>query len=132
MSGEELQIEQRLIEVTEAHKRALRQLAKRDAAREELGAAVYQAARDEALSITIPPVPKPKATGKKGDPQIHLPGFVVWLSGDGAAQQRNRLVEVAQPNVDFAELTHHGNVLGVLFDCLLELSPIGVKSGFVA
>jgi DNA replicative helicase MCM subunit Mcm2 (Cdc46/Mcm family) len=75
--SEELQMEQRLHEVTEAHKRALRQLAKRDAAREELVAAVYQAAKDAALSITIPPVPAPKASGKKGEGET-----LVVLLGD--------------------------------------------------
>jgi hypothetical protein len=74
---DELQMEQRLQEVTEAHKRALRQLAKRDAAREELVAAVYQAAKDAALSITIPPVPAPKASGKKADGET-----LVILLGD--------------------------------------------------
>jgi hypothetical protein len=77
VSGDEMQLEQRLQEITAAHTRALRQLAKRDAAREELVAAVYQAAKDAAISITIPAVPEPKASTKKGDPET-----LVVLLGD--------------------------------------------------
>jgi hypothetical protein len=95
--GEEMQMEQRLIELQAAHQRALRQLAKRDAATQELVAAVYQAAKDAAVSVTIPPVPAPKPSGKKGEAEA-----LTILLGDWQLGKSNETysIDIAKARIE--------------------------------
>src|SRR5690348_8688372 len=60
--------------------RTLRELDKAKASREELVDAVYRAAKDAAASITIPPIPKPKAE-RKGRPEVAICLLADWQLG---------------------------------------------------
>lgn len=96
MIGDELLLEQRLAETQEALRRAQRALSKREAATEELVGAVYQAAKDAALSITIPPVPAPKPTGKKGEAENLVVLLGDWQLGK---QSESYNIDVAKERI---------------------------------
>lgn len=94
---EALQVEQQLEELKAAHQRALRALAKRDANREELVAAVYQAAKDAALGVTIPPVPAPKPSAKKAEAEQLVVLLGDWQLGKVSADYD---IDVAKRRID--------------------------------
>ena len=82
---------------------ALRSLEKAKASRAELVQAVYSAARDAALAITVPPVPKPRPPKGKGSPEAVILTLADWQVGkttpaydsDIAASRVRRYAELA-------------------------------------
>lgn len=73
--------ERRETDTRAALDRALRSLEKAKATREELVAAVYSAAKDAAETISVPPVPKPKAHDKKRPPETAVCILADWQVG---------------------------------------------------
>lgn len=64
-----------------SNRRLLVQLEKARATRAELVEAVYQAAKDAASSLSIPPVPKPAPDRRKGKPEVAVAVLSDWQLG---------------------------------------------------
>jgi hypothetical protein len=81
----EFQHQDEMAELKAAHQRALRTLAKREKATEELVEAVYRAAKDAALGMKIPPVPVPVPDKRKGRREVALVQLSDWQLGKKSA-----------------------------------------------
>jgi hypothetical protein len=68
-------------ELREAHKRVLRQLEKAKRSQDELVEAVYNAARDAAAGMRVPPVPTPKIDKRKKDGEVAVLLLADWQVG---------------------------------------------------
>lgn len=126
---EEFQKVDELAELKAAHGRALRALAKREQATEELVGAVYQAARDAALGLKIPPVTPPKADKRKQNPESAILLLSDWQWGkitptynsDIAAKRVEQLAAKVKSLVDIQRAEHpvrelHIHLLGDLVE----------------
>src|ERR1051326_7570654 len=65
----------------ESLRRALRDLGNAKATRQELVTAVYQAARDAASSIIIPPVDRPAPDRRRASPEVAICLLADWQWG---------------------------------------------------
>lgn len=77
----DLTVDAREDDVRAALDRALRQLDKAKATREELVEAVYRAAKDAASALVIPPVPKPERDRRKGREEVAVAVLSDWQLG---------------------------------------------------
>lgn len=74
----DLQAAAQVEQLQTANARLLRQLADAKAKRDELVGAVYQAARDAALSLKLPPVKPPKADVRRLSPETAVATLADW------------------------------------------------------
>jgi hypothetical protein len=95
--SDEFAIISELEELKNAHARALRRLAKRDADQSELVDAVYRAAKDAAVGIRIKPVPEPKPDKRKGKREIATVQLSDWQLGKFTESYS---IEVAEQRLD--------------------------------
>jgi hypothetical protein len=103
-----------LAELKAAHSRVLRQLAKRDSDREELVAAVYQAAKDSAASMDIEPVFPPKSDKRKAQGETAILILSDWQIGkitptyntDIAAERIKMLSDKVRRLVEIQRTSH--------------------------
>ena len=103
-------------EKSAALRRALRALDKAKVSRDELVAAVYQAAKDAAASVTIPPVPKRIAEpDKRIDPEAAVVLMADWQYGkttpapydsDVARARIDRFTDKALRIIDYVRAHH--------------------------
>lgn len=125
----EFQQADELAELKAAHGRALRALAKRTQATEELVAAVYQAAGDAARAMSIPPVQAPKKDKRKQNPEAAILLLSDWQWGkvtptynsDVAAKRVALLGQKVKNLVDIQRAEHpvrelHIHLLGDLVE----------------
>lgn len=74
----EMELQQRYDDLRQAHDRTLRKLEQARVNREELVAAVYQAATDAARALALKPVPKPKVDKRKKTPETAVAVLSDW------------------------------------------------------
>ena len=97
--------------------RTLRELGRAKAAKEELVAAVYRAAKDAASAIVVPPVPKPTPDKRKGTPEVAICLLADWQWGkvtpdynsEVAAERVARYAEKAVRLIDLQRAHHPVN-----------------------
>lgn len=79
--GEELRTLTDTDELRAANRRLMVRLERAQARKDELVAAVYQAARDAAGTMTIPRIPKPAPDRRKGEPEVAIMLLADWQLG---------------------------------------------------
>jgi hypothetical protein len=106
--------EKREHDIQQALTRALRQLEQAKATKAELVEAVYRAARDAAMGMTVPPVPKPERDRRTASPEVAICLLADWQLGkvtpaynsDMAVERVTRYAEKVVRLIDL-QRTHH-------------------------
>lgn len=102
------------VELRQTIARLHRQLDKANATREELVAAVYQAARDAASGLVVPPVPAPPKDARKGKAEVAICLLADWQWGKVTPEYNSdvaaaRVARYAEKVIKLIELqrSHH-------------------------